>query len=75
MLKAGEDLTVIQYNNELPPLMAPETTVTPPTPVTPTETGGLLPKTSTPWFNLLFIGIGVMVVGGIALGLKRSPKI
>ena len=75
VLKAGEYLTVIQYNNELPPLMAPETTVTPPTPVTPTETGGLLPKTSTPWFNLLIIGIGVMVVGGIALGLKRSPKI
>ena len=75
VLAAGEDLTVIQYNNELPPLMAPVTTVTPPAAVTPTETGGLLPKTSTPWFNLLFIGIAIMVVGGVALGLKRSPKI
>ena len=74
VLHSGEVLTVVQTNTELPPLVSPETTVTPPATV-PTETGGLLPKTSTPWYGLLFVGVGIMVVSGVALGLKRSPKI
>jgi len=71
VLHAGEDLTVVQTNNELPPLVSPVPVITPPA----TETGGQLPKTSSPWFNLLMIGIGFMAIGGIVLGLKRSPKI
>ena len=75
VLHAGEDLTITQTNSELPPLVAPVTTPT----VTPTPpatiTGGTLPKTGSPWFNLLLVGVGAMVVGGLVLGLKRSPRI
>ncbi len=53
------------------PLVSTTTTPTPPA----TITGGTLPKTSSPWFNILLIGIGAMVLGGLVLGLKRSPKI
>ena len=75
VLHAGEDLTITQTNSELPPLVAPVTTPTA-TPTPPaTVTGGTLPKTGSPWFNLLLIGVGAMVVGGAVLGLKRSPKI
>jgi hypothetical protein len=74
-VKAGDDLTVIQTNTELPPLTAPVTPGTPvPTPP-PTQTGGTLPKTATPWFNLLLAGVGAMVLSGFVFGLKRSPKI
>eukprot|EP01037_Dinobryon_pediforme_P005853 gene5853-5921_t len=72
VLHAGEDLTITQTNSELPPLVAPVTTPT----VTPTPpatvTGGKLPKTGSPWFDLLLFGVGAMVVGGLVLGLKRS---
>lgn len=72
-LLPGEDLTIIQTNNELPPLVAPVggTVVPPPA----TVSGGVLPKTGSPWFNLLFLGVGAMVISGVVLGLKRSPKI
>ena len=74
-VKAGDDITVIQTNTELPPLVAPvipgTTAPTPP----PTETGGTLPKTGSPWFNLLALGVGAMIVSGFAMGLKKSPKI
>lgn len=75
VLQAGQDITITQTNSELPPLVAPVTTPTD-TPTPPaTVTGGTLPKTGSPWFNLLLIGVGAMVVGGLVLGLKRSPKI
>ena len=74
-VKAGDDLTVIQTNTELPPLVAPVTTPTPTPTQPPTVTGGKLPKTASPWFNVLLFGVGAMVVGGFALGLKRSPRI
>ena len=74
-VKAGDDITVIQTNTELPPLVAPVIPGTPaPTPP-PTETGGTLPKTGSPWFNLLALGVGAMIVSGFAMGLKKSPKI
>ncbi len=72
---AGDNITVIQTNTELPPLLAPVTPGTPvPTPP-PTQTGGTLPKTGSPWYNLLVFGIGAMVLSGFVMGLKRSPKI
>jgi LPXTG-motif cell wall-anchored protein len=73
-LLAGQSLTIVQTNNELPALTASVTPTTPATPTTPTETGGLLPKTGSPWFNLLIIGVLAMALSGVVLGLKRSPK-
>ena len=75
VLHSGENLTIVQTNNQLPPLIAPVTPVTPVTPPPPTVTGGVLPKTATPWFNMLLLGFGAMVVGGVTFGLKKSSKI
>ena len=73
-VKAGDDITVIQTNTQLPPLVAPVIPGTPaPTPP-PTETGGTLPKTGSPWYNLLALGVGAMIVSSFAMGLKKSPK-
>ena len=75
VLHSGENLTIVQTNNQLPPLVAPVTPVTPVTPPPPTVTGGVLPKTATPWFNMLLLGLGAMLVGGVTFGLKKSSKI
>lgn len=45
-----------------------------PTPVatpTPTVTGGKLPKTGSPWFNLLAIAAGLVVLGGIGFRTRK----
>lgn len=74
-VKAGDDITVIQTNTELPPLVAPVIPGTPvPTPP-PTVTGGKLPKTGSPWFNLLALGVGAMVASGFVMRVKKSSKI
>ena len=75
VLHSGENLTIVQTNNQLPPLIAPVTPVTPVTPPPPTVSGGVLPKTATPWFNMLLLGLGAMLVGGVSFGLKKSSKI
>ena len=51
------------------PVVTPTPTpvVTPtPTPVVKTQVGGQLPKTSTPWYNLLAISAGLILLGGFA---------
>jgi LPXTG-motif cell wall-anchored protein len=70
VLAAGESITVTQTNTQLPPLG----TVTPTTPPVPTVNGGPLPKTASPWSNLLLFGLGAMVLGGVMFGRKRSTQ-
>ena len=58
------------------PSVTPTVTPTPtPTPVvtpTPTVKGGKLPKTGSPWFNLLAISAGMVLLGGAGM---RSRKL
>ncbi len=68
-LKSGDDLTVIETNTELPAFAAATTP-----PVTTTVTGGVLPKTGSPWFDLLAIGVIAMLGSIIVMSLRRSPK-
>jgi hypothetical protein len=42
-----------------------------PTPVTTTESGGLLPTTSTPWINLLLIGGILIALGALVFGARK----
>jgi LPXTG-motif cell wall-anchored protein len=70
VLAAGESITVTQTNTQLPPLG----TVTPTTPPVPTVNGGPLPKTASPWSNLLLFGLGAMVLGGVMFGRKSSTQ-
>ena len=44
-----------------------------PTPVG-TVTGGKLPKTGSPWFNLLALGAGLILLGSAGFGLKKVVK-
>jgi len=75
VLQPGQTITITETNNQLPPLTAPVTGTTPPPPAPPTETGGKLPKTGSPWFNLLLLGIVGMGLSGTALGFTRRSKI
>ena len=76
VLAAGESITVTQTNTELPPLNA---VVTPPAdtppPPPPTVTGGKLPKTGSPWYNFLLLGVVGMALSGALMGLRKSSKI
>ncbi len=54
-------------------VVTPET-ITPPVavaPVTQTIDGGQLPKTATPWYNLLFAGMGLSLIGAIGWKQRR----
>jgi hypothetical protein len=72
-LKAGDDITVVQTNTEL---ATPTAAVTPVTPTPhPTTTGGTIPKTASPWFNLLLLGVGTMAISGVIIARRKSIKI
>jgi type VI secretion system secreted protein VgrG len=42
-----------------------------PEPVATTETGGLLPNTSTPWENVLLLGAFLIALGAIGFGARK----
>lgn len=79
-LAAGQDLTITRTENDWPaagPAVAvpvanpiPGTPTT--TPVVPvTQTGGQLPKTSSPWYNLLAISLGFVLLGSIGFRTRK----
>ncbi len=81
-LKAGESKTIIIINNDKPVVtqsttIAPQivtppvTNVTKVSPTTVTITGGILPITATPWYNLLVGGSLLLVIGVVSLSMKR----
>ena len=74
VLAPGQSITITETNNQLPPLTAPGTEPTPP-PLPPTETGGTLPKTGSPWYNFLLLGVVGMALSGVVLGFRKSSKI
>ena len=73
VLAPGQSITITETNNQLPPLTAPGTEPTPPPP--PTVTGGTLPKTGSPWYNFLLLGVVGMALSGAVLGFRKSSKI
>jgi len=50
---------------------AEETTVET-TPVTTTVTGGQIPKTSTPWYNILITGAALILIGAMGWWITRK---
>ena len=76
-LEAGDNVTVIRTNNDWPKAGPAVPAVTPsPTPSTPTETpttvdGGTLPATGTPWYNMLLVGFGLVLLGGLGLKARK----
>jgi type VI secretion system secreted protein VgrG len=49
-----------------------DTTVTTTTLATSTVTGGQLPKTSTPWYNILIAGIALILIGAVSWIITRK---
>ena len=75
-LAPGDNKTVTIINNDTPVVVAPTLaatpTVTTTVPVTTTITGGQLPNTSTPLYDLLFVG-GALTLAG-ALGWRNRQR-
>lgn len=76
---SGQVATIVRTNYEVAPAYVPTpgpvatpAPATPPTPVT--VTGGKLPKTGSPWFNLLALAGGLILLGGVGFGTKRALR-
>ena len=77
-LAAGDNITIVRTNNDWPRAGAAGPVVTPaPIPVTPatpaptTVTGGALPKTASPWYNMLLVGFGLVLLGGLGFKTRK----
>jgi len=87
-LAAGQSLTITRTENDWPaagpavdqpvanPIPGtPDPGTTVPTPVVPaTQAGGQLPKTSSPWYNMLAISFGFVLLGSIGFRTRRALK-
>ena len=82
-LAAGQSLTITRTENDWPAagpaVPQPVVTPAPGTPVstpvvTPTQSGGQLPKTSSPWYNLLAMSFGLVLLGSIGFKTRRASK-
>ncbi len=82
-LAAGQSLTITRTENDWPAagpaVNQPVGTPVPGTPVstpvvTSTQTGGKLPKTSSPWYNLLAMSFGLVLLGSIGFKTRRASK-
>ncbi|HEY3292042.1 MAG TPA: ice-binding family protein [Candidatus Nanopelagicaceae bacterium] len=78
-IASGQVATIVRTNYEVAPAYVPvpgptanPAPATPPTPVT--QTGGKLPKTGSPWFNLLALAAGLVLLGGVGLGTKKALR-
>jgi LPXTG-motif cell wall-anchored protein len=76
-LEVGDNVTVVRTNNDWPQAGPAAPVVTPsPIPSTPTETpttvdGGTLPATGTPWYSMLLVGFGLILLGGVGFGARK----
>lgn len=72
-LKSGDDLTIVETNTELPKF-TPVVPVVTPTPPTHTVTGGKLPKTASPWYNMLLLSVGLALLGGCVALFGKTAR-
>jgi LPXTG-motif cell wall-anchored protein len=80
-LTPGSDVTITRTNIDSltdvvviappTPAPAPAPTVAPTPKPTGTVKGGKLPKTSSPWYNLLALGTTLMLAGSLSWRLRR----
>lgn len=72
-LAAGEDLTVVRTNYDMNPTDDTTEVVTPAPTATPEPTvdGGKLPDTSSPWWNLLLLGGGLVAISGVGFTSRK----
>lgn len=65
-LQAGQEVTIIRTSDDIG--------VAPAVVEEPTEEGGLLPETSSPWFNLFAVGLLLTLAGGLAVRVGASSR-
>lgn len=77
-LAAGDNITIVRTNNDWPragaagPVVTPAPIPAPPaTPAPTTVTGGTLPKTASPWYNMLLVGFGLVLLGGLGFKTRK----
>lgn len=79
---SGQTVTVIRTNYEIAPAYVPTpgpvalpipgaSGSTTGTPVTTTTSGGTLPVTGSPWYNLLALAAGLVVIGGLGFRTRK----
>lgn len=82
-LAAGQSLTITRTENDWPaagaavaqPTASPIPGTNSGTTVTPsTQAGGKLPKTSSPWYNMLAISLGLMLVGAFGYRTRKTVR-
>ena len=74
-LKSGDDLTIIETNTQLAPIVVPVVVpvVVVPAP-TKTVTGGKLPKTGSPWYNMLLLSAGLVLLGTSIVHFEKTAS-
>ena len=51
------------------------TTTAAPASTTTTVTGGQIPKTATPWYNVLLVGVALMLIGAVGwITIKKRAR-
>ena len=77
-LTPGSEVTITRTNNDIaaPYVPSPEPIAVPipPTPTVTTEIGGVLPKTASPWYDQLVVGVVLTLGGAIALIASRRQR-
>ena len=77
---SGQVTTIVRTNYQVAPAYVPTPTPTsspvppsssPGSPTPTTQSGGTLPKTGSPWYNLLALGAGLVLLGGIGVGTRK----
>jgi len=56
------------------PVPSPTPTDTPSPTTTGTVTGGELPKTGSPWYNVLFAGVALALIGAVGLKTRKTDE-
>ena len=64
---------VVATPTPTPPLVVPPPAATPPVAVG-TVTGGLLPKTGSPWYNMLLLSAGLVLLGGTVALFGKTAR-
>lgn len=70
-LVAGEETTVTRTNFDVDSATSTVVITETPTATTPTETGGVLPTTSSPWGSELLLGAGFIALGAISFRMRK----
>ncbi len=77
VLTSGADLTIMETNTQIAPVVVATVApvvATPPPVVVKVVTGGKLPKTGSPWYNMLLLSAGLVLLGGVGARFGKTAR-